>query len=64
MISSVEEAVYQLVTPGEPEQNGLCCLNGVDVDVVLVAVGGLVIGSGSTLDSEVVGPPVVDGLEL
>ena len=38
MISSGEEVVYQDVTPGEPEQNGRCCLNGVGPVVSRVGV--------------------------
>ena len=69
-MSCAEEVVYQAVSPGEPEQNGRCCLNGVGVDVasvvvtrvefeavVRVPVGGSTIG-------EVVGPLVADGLKL
>ena len=52
-----EEVVYQVVTPGEPEENGRCCLNGVDVDSLSAAVvqggleaGGRVLAGGSPID--------------
>ena len=66
MILRVDEVVYQVVTPGEPEENGRCCLNGVGVDVGSVVIAGaavfrvLVGGPGS----ETVGPLVSGRLEL
>jgi len=38
-MSSVEEVVYQMVTPGEPEQKGRCCLNGVNGDELVLVMG-------------------------
>lgn len=70
MMSCAEEVVYQVVKPGEPEQNCRCCLNGVNVNVAsVVGAGGAVLrafvgGSrGPTVDSEMVGPLVAGGLE-
>jgi len=67
-MSCAEEVVYQVVTPGEPEQNGRCCLNGVGRDRGSVMTVGpaavLADGSAIVIDSEVVGPLVTGGLEL
>ena len=64
-MSWVEEVVYQAVTPGEPEENGRSCLNGVNAEVVPVAImGAAVLLGGSMIDIEVVGPLVAGGLGL
>ena len=66
-MSCAEEVVYQVVTPGEPEQNGRCCLNGVgrDMESVMVVGPAAVLTDGSVMiGSEVVGPLVTGGLEL
>ena len=55
-MSCAEEVVYQAVTPGEPEQNGRCCLNGVSVDIASVVVAAAALG-GSSRDFAVVGRP-------
>ena len=61
-MSCVEEVVYQVVTPGEPEQNGRCCLNGISSEMApIVAAGTAVSVDGSAIDSEV-GPLVAGGL--
>lgn len=68
-MSCTEEVVYQTVAPGEPEENGRCCLKGVGVDImseeaetseawVGASVGRPEVGSG------VVGPLVAGGLEF
>lgn len=63
-MSCVEEVVYQAVTPGEPEQNGRCCLNGVGV-VFIVIAGVVVLADISvTIGPEVVGPLIAGRLEL
>ena len=70
-MSCAEEVVYQAVTPGEPEQNGRCCLNGVSVDTVSVVVTAAVLGVSlrgfgvvgrPNPGSEVVGPLAAGGL--
>ena len=70
-MSCADEVVYQAVAPGEPEQNGRCCLNGVGVDVAPVVVTGVefeavvrVPVDGCTIGDVPVGPLVADGLEL
>ena len=64
-MSSVDKVVYQVVTPGEPEQKARCCLNGVGGGVVLVVIVEMVLSaSESLIDSEVVGPLAPGGLEL
>ena len=58
--------VYQAVTPGEPEQNGRCCLNGVGPEVsrVGVTVEVVVGGPGSMAGAGTVGWSVVEWLGL
>ena len=65
-MSCADDVVYHEVTPGEPEQNGRCCLNGVVAGagfVVLSGVARRVSVGGSTI-GETVGPLVALGLEL
>ena len=70
---STEDVVYQVVTPGDPEENGRCCLNGVDNDALFaagersalfeargVSTGGSMIEFGSAT----VGPLFTGGPEL
>ena len=64
-MSCAEEVVYQAVAPGEPEQNGRCCLNGVGVGIVSVVIAGVaVLTGGSPMIGSVVGPLVAGGLEF
>ena len=61
----MDEVVYQEVNPGEPEQKGRCCLNGVGVGAVSTAVVEMVLSPGDSLiDSGVVGPLALGGLKL
>jgi hypothetical protein len=73
-MSSVEEVVYQMVTPGEPEQKGRCCLNGVNGDELVLVMGKVALEvearelagcesvGRSEIGWEMVGPVVVGGL--
>ena len=60
-----EALVYHVVIPGDPDENGRCCLNGVCVGVpagfATIEMGVTVLGSSSTIGSEVVGPLVAAG---
>jgi hypothetical protein len=46
-MSQAVEVVYHVVTPGDPDENARCCLNGVRLDVEDEAVGG---GGGTGAD--------------
>lgn len=65
MISWAVEVVYQVVMPGDPDENARCCLNGVRLDAAEVECRGAgteaeaaagVGGTGAEVDeAEVVG---------
>lgn len=56
-MSWVEEVVYQVVTPGDPDENARCCLNGVRFEGGEVGrpeaglVGAWVVSVGCTIGS-------------
>ena len=60
-----DELVYQVVIPGDPDENGRSCLNGVGVGVPVgfatVEMGARVSEARWSIGSEVVGPLVPTG---